>query len=143
MYAKLLNEYEIEYPPKNKGQVINYNIDESLMQKDGYKLLILADKPNNDRYFEVKYVESENNIQEIVNYLETEEEYTTRKNNENIQSEIDSINVQINELDIKRIRAICEPSIKNEATGETWLEYYNAQIFELRSQIQALQERKI
>ena len=141
MYAKLLNEYEIEYPPLNKDTVINYNLNEKLMKKDGYKPLILSDKPNNDRHFEIKYIETEDNIQEIINYLESEEEYTTRKNNENIQSEIDSINNQINEIDIKRIRAICEPSIKDEATGETWLDFYNAQILALRNQIQTLQER--
>ena len=44
--------------------------------------------------------------------------------------------IQIEELDKKRIRAICEPSIKDETTGETWLEYYNTQISDLRKQLE-------
>ena len=42
---------------------------------------------------------------------------------------------------MKRIRAICEPEIKDEETGETWLDYYNSQILSLREQIQQLKER--
>lgn len=40
---------------------------------------------------------------------------------------------EINELDIKRIRAIVEPSSKT--TTQTWLEYYTEKIIELRNQI--------
>lgn len=36
-------------------------------------------------------------------------------------------------LDKKRIRAIAEPSLKDENT--TWLEYYNNQIFSLRAEL--------
>ena len=49
-----------------------------------------------------------------------------------------SLQSQIDELDKKRIRAMCEPSIKDEATGQTWLEYYNLQVQELRTQINEL-----
>lgn len=45
---------------------------------------------------------------------------------------------KIDELDKKRVRAICEPSIKDETTGQTWLEYYNSQVQELRNQINEL-----
>lgn len=48
--------------------------------------------------------------------------------NERLQSQID-------ELDKKRIRAGFEPTVKNEATGQTWLEYYTEQIQDLRNQI--------
>ena len=43
---------------------------------------------------------------------------------------------QIDELDKKRIRAVCEPSQKDE--NQTWLEYYTNQIIELRQQLQEL-----
>lgn len=43
---------------------------------------------------------------------------------------------QVDELDIKRIRAIAEPSQKDENT--TWLEFYNSQIQDLRNQISEL-----
>lgn len=48
------------------------------------------------------------------------------------------LTAQIKALDEKRIRAIAEPSIKDETTGATWLEYYTARIVELRTQIVAL-----
>ena len=55
--------------------------------------------------------------------------------------QVEQLENELEKLDIKRIRAICEPSIKDEETGETWLQYYNTQIQELRTQIQELQER--
>ena len=64
-----------------------------------------------------------------------------QKEIEGIEKQIEEINEELNGLDIKRIRAICEPSIKDEETGETWLDYYNAEIQSLRNQIQDLTER--
>lgn len=46
--------------------------------------------------------------------------------------------LQFLELDSKRIRAICEPSIKDELTGETWLDYYNNQVAVLREELKNL-----
>lgn len=43
---------------------------------------------------------------------------------------------QIDELDKKRIRALAEPSKKNET--KTWLEYYNEQIQALREEMAGL-----
>lgn len=43
---------------------------------------------------------------------------------------------KISELDKKRIRAIAEPSLKDENT--TWLEFYNNQIIALRKEISEL-----
>lgn len=37
---------------------------------------------------------------------------------------------QLEDLDKKRIRAICEPEMKTET--QSWLEYYNQQIAEIR-----------
>ena len=48
------------------------------------------------------------------------------------------IEEQLLELDSKRIRAICEPSIKDEITGETWLDYYNNQVTKLRKELSNL-----
>lgn len=45
---------------------------------------------------------------------------------------------QIDEFDKKRVRAIAEPSVKDATTGQTWLEFYNAQIQDLRTQLAAL-----
>lgn len=54
------------------------------------------------------------------------------------ESEKKQIQEQLVALDQKRIRAICEPELKNAEEGETWLEYYNSQIFELREKLAQL-----
>ncbi len=56
----------------------------------------------------------------------------------NIQNEIrkQEILTQLDELDKKRIRALAEPSLKDEET--TWLEYYNSQITTLRNELTTL-----
>lgn len=48
------------------------------------------------------------------------------------------LNAQIEAIDKKRIRAIAEPAVKDEVSGQTWLEFYNGQIQVLRQQIQEL-----
>ena len=45
---------------------------------------------------------------------------------------LNEIQAELDELDRKRIRAIAEPSLKDENT--TWLEYYTSQISELRNE---------
>lgn len=51
---------------------------------------------------------------------------------------LDEIQAELDELDIKRIRAIAEPSLKDEET--TWLEYYNTKISELRNEYAKLSQ---
>lgn len=55
--------------------------------------------------------------------------------NEKRKAEIEA---ELVTLDNKRIRAVCEPSVKNEETGETWLNYYNAEIAALREEYSSL-----
>lgn len=50
---------------------------------------------------------------------------------------IEEIKEALNELDKKRIRAMCEPS--EYAKGVSWLEYYNEQARELRAELQELE----
>ena len=50
------------------------------------------------------------------------------------------ITQELLELDSKRIRAICEPSVKDETTGETWLDYYNSEVERLRTELKELNE---
>ena len=45
---------------------------------------------------------------------------------------------KINELDKKRIRAVCEPLVKDEFSGETWLDFYNNQIVKLREELKEM-----
>lgn len=55
------------------------------------------------------------------------------KANKKLKQELQT---ELNNLDLKRIRAIAEPSDKEE--GLTWLEYYTDEITNLRNQIQEL-----
>lgn len=50
----------------------------------------------------------------------------------------EEIKNKLSELDLKRIRAVCENEIKDEETEETWLEFYNKQIVELRAELSSL-----
>ena len=56
------------------------------------------------------------------------------------QIRINTLQASINDLDFKCIRAIRELTIKDESTGQTWLEYYNEQIIALRDEIVRLQQ---
>lgn len=68
-------------------------------------------------------------------------EYDLIKQRELAENKINDIKQELGELDSKRVRAVCENEIKDSATGETWLEYYNARVLELRSELNALQEQ--
>ena len=45
---------------------------------------------------------------------------------------------ELEEIDKKRIRALAEPSLKDENT--TWLEYYNQKVIQLREELSAVTE---
>lgn len=78
-------------------------------------------------------------------YIYSEEKIIPNPNYEKILKErnksekISQIIEKLNELDSKRIRAVCENQIKDSQTGETWLEYYNSQANELRGELQAIE----
>ena len=74
---------------------------------------------------------------QIVNVSETEE-YKAKVLAEKNAVRKTELQSQIDELDRKRIRALAEPSIKDETSGQTWLECYNSQIAGLREQISQL-----
>lgn len=146
-YVKLNNGI-LEFAPKNNGATLNYNYNIELMLQDGYKPLVTIEPPETNRFYHIEYTETENNIEEIVVYDETAEQASDRIAQEEREQLIFQLSQQIleledglKEIDLKRIRAVCEPSIKDESTGQTWLEFYNAQILELRNQIQTIQER--
>ncbi len=70
----------------------------------------------------------------------TDDEYSLKIQEQQKLQYINELKAQIENLDAKRIRAVCEPSIKDEDTGETWLDYYNSQIISLRANIAELEE---
>lgn len=67
--------------------------------------------------------------------------YQTIKEKENIRKQIEEINEKLSVLDLKRIRAVCEDEIRNEKTGETWLDFYNSQIYDLRTKLNSLEDQ--
>ncbi len=58
-----------------------------------------------------------------------------------VKNEINEINEKLSILDLKRIRAVCEDEIRNEKTGETWLDFYNSQIYDLRTKLKSLESQ--
>ena len=140
-YAKLVNG-ELEFAPTNKGSICNYNLAIDLILEDGYKQVIRSELPKDeDRPYNLIYSETDDKIFENIEYLESEEQYQERLKNQEIENSILELKFKIDVLDTKRIRAICEPEVMDEKTGETWLEYYNSQIIALRLQKQELEER--
>ena len=88
--------------------------------------------PLPDDYEDGKYIIVNN---ELVLNPNWEEEQAEKEK----QKMISDIKAQLAEIDLKRIRAVCENEIKDETTQQTWLEYYNRQIKELRQQLETLQ----
>lgn len=70
----------------------------------------------------------------IVDISDTQEYQDKLLLSENVSKKAD-LQLQIEEIDLKRIRAIAEPELKDAENGLTWLEYYTQQIQELREQI--------
>lgn len=64
--------------------------------------------------------------------------YPKEKTNQELKNKIEALKLQLDDLDKKRIRAVCENKIKDENKNQTWLEYYNQEIVNLRQQIKNL-----
>lgn len=95
---------------QNKGKIIiNYNNKIIAVNENEYTFENQTWKKLSEEEINIKQLKIQNEI---------------RKNE--ILSELDSI-------DKKRIRAIAEPSLKDQET--TWLEFYNSQITELRKEL--------
>jgi len=80
---------------------------------------------------EYEYIEDGNYWEKLT----SEEAELKRQRCENAAKVIE-IQQQIDELDKKRIRALCEPGLKDSET--TWVEFYTSQVVELRDQLQSL-----
>lgn len=101
---------------KNGFQKISEDVSEDLkINPDKYKKI-------NDSLVDIS------NTEEYAQFLHSKE-VAIRK------SEIER---ELLDLDTKRVRAMCEPSVKDENTGETWLDYYNKQVSILRDEYNSL-----
>ncbi len=54
---------------------------------------------------------------------------------------LEQITDTIEILDKKRIRAVCEDEIRDIRTGETWLDFYNSQIYDLRVELKSIENQ--
>ena len=120
--------YKLKKPYKNEEQrldfIVKYNHQMGLLIKETSKALYALEEN------EIM----ENNVPVINPNYEAEQEELNRK------EQIETLKEQLNELDTKRIRAICENEIKDESSGQTWLEYYNEQVIILRNELKELQK---
>lgn len=66
------------------------------------------------------------------------EEYKEFLHHQEISARKSKIEKELLKLDTKRVRAMCEPSIKDDTTGETWLDFYNKQAQTLRNELKKL-----
>lgn len=73
------------------------------------------------------------NITETETGLEAWGKTSEELEEEKIKNQKLEIQKQLDELDKKRIRAICEPSMKTET--QSWLDYYNNEIQTLRAML--------
>lgn len=132
--------------PKNSTTVIPPSLkeNEGLFFKNGKWTIIKDFRGKEIINLETKEVsiadslgDLENSYQLWGDYILTPE-YQNDLNETKKQEQRAKLLDTITELDIKRIRAICEPSVKDEETGETWLEYYNNQIILLRAELEVI-----
>ncbi len=90
---------------------------------------------------EVSIIEKFGNLEKgymlYSNYL-LSDEYKKYLSDKEKEYKYNEILFKIKNLDKKRIRAFCEPSVKDESTGQTWLEFYNEQIKELRKSLEEI-----
>src|SRR5574344_1778257 len=94
-----------------KNPYLNYeyvNIDFETFKPDKYKV-------ENNKLIDISDTED---FKKLESEKEREEKLSKYKN-------------LLEELDFKRIRAISESSVKDSATGQTWLDFYNLQVKEI------------
>ncbi len=79
----------------------------------------------------LKYTYVDGNIIENPNY-------ETEKQKREVQNRIEELYLELEILDKKRIRAMCEEEFKDSEHNITWLNYYNEQINILRNELREL-----
>lgn len=111
----------IIFAPKNQGALCNIDKDPQLMQELGYKPLITADK-DPDKQYSITYEETKKNIKEIATELDSMDQNQLR---------IDEIKSELNEIDLKSIRAL-------RANETDRLQILENRAIELRQELQSL-----
>lgn len=78
VYVKLIDG-ELQFPPINNGEVLNYNLDIDRLIADGYKPFVPAEIPETNRMYHFEFTETAENVVEVVVYDETQEEADARE----------------------------------------------------------------
>ncbi len=86
-----------------------------------------------------KHLEIQETERPIIDYefADTDEYYEKIRKKE-LENKKQEILNDLDELDKKRIRAVCENEIKDKDSGQTWLEYYNDEVIRLREELKSL-----
>lgn len=116
VYLKEINGQLIAAPNKD----INLLIDEGYQayNEDDYSAYLIGEKIfANNRFIDTPT-----------------EEYKAKQKAKNITN----LQLQMDILDLKSIRALREGGIKDESTNLSWLDYYKQQIQELRNELKEL-----
>ena len=88
------------------------------------KIDFIVEQNHNNGYI---IEEAENNLNALGYTQEELDEQEQKRKNADIKNQLEI-------LDKKRIRAVCEPSMKTE--NQSWLEYYNQEIQILRAKLE-------
>ena len=78
-YAKYISETQVQFPPKTKGDIINYDVNYELLIQDGYKEFIEVPRPDTNRMYHIEYAQGESTITEVIAYEETQKEADARE----------------------------------------------------------------
>ena len=62
--------------------------------------------------------------------VQIDSDYESKQDEIEKQAKLQELKKQLDDLDKKHIRVMCEPSMKTET--QSWLEYYNEQIMQIR-----------
>lgn len=73
-----------------------------------------------------------------VSDISNTEEYLNIQKENNRLNQISTLKKELADLDIKSIRALREPSLKDTENGITWLNFYQNEITNKRNQLQSL-----
>ena len=112
-YAKLVDDI-LEFAPKNKGSIINYDLDVEQMIIDGYKLFVpIEEFPITNRLFHIGYIENTDNIEEIIVYEETQEEADRKEAEDRKRNKTQEINEKIAELNSMLINELRKGNKQN------------------------------
>ena len=133
-YAKL-NNGALTFAPKNKGNIINYNINVEEMTKDGYKPFVEAEKEDGKAY-EYSYEETESEIREIATEIIIDEAELQRQEREQL---INEAKQQLDELDLKSVRALRAVVAGTSTNADLLkLEEIETQVQEIRKELETL-----